>query len=327
MDWSIPIIILQLIFLEGLLSIDNAAVLGAMVVHLPSDKAIIWPRGMRKFGDSLHPILGNQRMAALRVGLLGAYIGRGLMLLAASVIVQNPWLKVLGAVYLIRLAFDNLGMAEQGEDDAHVNPVESKTFWSVVLTVEIADLVFSLDNVVAAVSLSDKIWVIMLGVAIGILMMRFAAGWFSYFIEREPVLKTAAYILILNIGIELLVSEFSTIEIGDFVRFGISIATILLCLAYAHSKFLQKFKPVLVWIAQGFANFNEVIDWAMVPFIALFKLVFRLLTWLLRPVYDQLFPHHEHQEQHSEEQELKRGYIIEYPADPLDTRFPQPQHK
>jgi hypothetical protein len=44
MDWSIVAIILQLIFLEGILSIDNAAVLGAMVTHLPDDRAIIWPR-------------------------------------------------------------------------------------------------------------------------------------------------------------------------------------------------------------------------------------------------------------------------------------------
>ena len=42
-----------------------------------------------------------------------------------------------------------------------------------------------LDNVIAAVSLSDKIWVVMIGVAIGILTMRFAAGIFSY--QRLPV--------------------------------------------------------------------------------------------------------------------------------------------
>lgn len=320
MDWSIPIIILQLIFLEGLLSIDNAAVLGAMVVPLPSDKPITWPRGMHKIGDALHPILGNQRLAALRVGLLGAYVGRGLMLLLASLVVRNPWLKILGAAYLIRLAFDNLGMAEAGEEDSHSRAVESKGFWAVVLTVELADLIFSLDNVVAAVSLSDKIWVVMLGVAIGILMMRFAAGWFSYFIEHEPVLKTAAYILILNIGIELLLSELGGIEINDFVRFGVSVATILLSLAYAHFKLLQKLKPVLEWVAQGFANFNEVIDWALVPVLLIVKLVFRLLGWIFGPIYRRLFPHHEHPHNASEPKE----YI---PADPLDAQVSQAGHK
>jgi len=53
MDYSIFIIILQLIFLEGLLSIDNAAVLGTLVVKLPKDIPVPWPVGMKKFGDSL----------------------------------------------------------------------------------------------------------------------------------------------------------------------------------------------------------------------------------------------------------------------------------
>ena len=94
MDWSIIIIILQLIFLEGILSIDNAAVLGAMVTPLPSDKAIPWPEGMGRFAHYLDPLLGNQRMAALRVGLLGAYLGRGLMLVLVSLVIHNPWIKL-----------------------------------------------------------------------------------------------------------------------------------------------------------------------------------------------------------------------------------------
>jgi tellurite resistance protein TerC len=275
MDWSIPVIVLQLIALEGLLSIDNAAVLGALVVPLPDDRPIEWPKGLARFGAILRPVLGNQRLAALRVGLLGAYIGRGSMLVLAALIVNNPWLKVLGALYLVRLAFDNLGMAEPGEQDAHVHPAGTASFWGIVLIVEITDLIFSLDNVVAAVSLSTKLWVVMIGVAIGILMMRFAAGWFSYAVEREPVLKTAAYTLVLAIGTELMVEEFGHVEISDWLRFGVSVSIILAALAYAHSKLLQKLKPILVWLAEGFSNFNEVFDWSLAPVIGLFRLAWK----------------------------------------------------
>jgi tellurite resistance protein TerC len=277
MDWSIPVVILQLIFLEGILSIDNAAILGALVVHLPDDRPIEWPRALQPLGKSLHGLLGNQRTAALRVGLLGAYLGRGLMLLLASLVVQNPWLKVLGAVYLIRLACDNLGMAEPGEADAHIHPISDNSFWGIVLTVEMSDLIFSLDNVVAAVSLSDRLWVVMVGVAIGILMMRFAAGLFSYAVEREPILKVAAYLLVLNIGIQLLLEEFAKVDINDWVRFGISVGILLLSLVYAHSKILQKLRPVLVWFAQGLANINELVDWALVPVLGLVGLVWKLV--------------------------------------------------
>lgn len=276
MDFSIIAIVIQLIFLEGILSIDNAAVLGAMVTPLPDNEPVPWPKSLTKLGHFLHGFLGNQRAAALKVGLLGAYLGRAVMLLAASLIISNPWLKLVGAAYLIRLALDDLSAhGYQGEDEK-MKPLKVRTFWMTVLSVELMDLAFSLDNVVAAVSLSDKIWIVMLGVAVGILVMRFAAGIFSYVVEKEPILKTAAYILVLNIGIELLLEDLAHIEIGDWTRFGISIATILLCLAYAHIPFLRIFRPLLIWLSQGFALVNETITWVLAPFVGFFNLVMKL---------------------------------------------------
>src|SRR5215213_7641321 len=221
------IIVLQLIFLEGILSIDNAAVIGALVSPLPDDKPVVWAKALERFGEWLHPVTGNQRLAALRVGLLGAYVGRGMMLFLTSFLIHNPWIKLIGAAYLIHLAFNNLkdmsGCGREGDED--LQPIKVQSFWSTVLTVEIMDLIFSIDNVVAAVSLSDKIWVVMVGVGIGILTMRFAAGIFSYAVTREPILKQAAYILVLNIGIEIILNEIWHIEISDLLRFGISMAT------------------------------------------------------------------------------------------------------
>ncbi len=287
MDWKALSVILQLIFLEGILSIDNAAVLGAMVTHLPDDLPIVWPDGLKKFGNALHVVLGNQRTAALRVGLLGAYLGRGLMLLLAHFVIENPWLRVVGALYLLRLAFNNLGEAEEDEADAHVHPLEANRFWGIVLAVELTDLVFSLDNVVAAVALSTQIWVVFTGVAIGILFMRFAAGWFSYLIERIPVLKKTAYILILNIGVELLIEDFTHVEIQQGLRLAITGVTVLLSLAYYYLRPLHVFKPVLIWLAEGFANINELIDWVLVPITAIVKLLWKALR---KPFTKQKLP-------------------------------------
>ena len=265
--WPIFIIVIQLIFLEGILSIDNAAVIGALVTPLPEDKRVEWPKGLQRFGDWLHPVLGNQRLAALRVGLLGAYVGRGVMLFMTSFLINNPWIKLIGAAYLIRLAFENLGDMTGGgsEEGEELQPIQSKAFWATVLTVETMDLIFSIDNVVAAVSLSDKIWVVMVGVAIGILTMRFAAGIFSYAVLREPILKQAAYVLVLSIGIELILEEVWKVDISDIVRFLISMAIILGALAYAHNHFLQRFRFVLVWLAQGIGIANELVNWIFAP--------------------------------------------------------------
>jgi tellurite resistance protein TerC len=271
--FPILIIILQLIFLEGILSIDNAAVIGALVSPLPDDQQVIWPRSLRRIGEWLHPLLGNQRMAALRVGLLGAYVGRGLMLFLTSFLIHNSWIKLLGAAYLIHLAFDSLEDMTGGgsEEDGDVKPIKVQSFWATVLTVELMDLIFSIDNVVAAVSLSNKIWVVMMGVGIGILTMRFAAGVFSYAVAREPILKQAAYVLVLNIGVELILDQIWHVEISDLMRFAISALTILLALAYAHSPFLQRFRFALAWLAQGIGIVNEFVDWIFAPLRALVR--------------------------------------------------------
>ncbi len=278
MDFSFIAIVLQLIFLEGILSIDNAAILGAMVTPLSDHEEVPWPKGMQKIGHEINKLLGPQRTGALRVGLLGAYVGRGLMLFAASYIIQNPWLKLVGAAYLIKLALDDLsahGYTGE-EEDGKGKPVKERTFWATVLAVELMDLAFSLDNVVAAVSLSKNIWIVMLGVFIGILVMRFAAGLFSYVVEKAPILKTAAYILVLNIGVELLVEDLGHVEIGDWTRFGISIATILLCLAYERFKFLKFFRPALLWLSRGFALINGFISWVIEPLGGILGLIMKL---------------------------------------------------
>ncbi len=283
--WPIIVIILQLIFLEGILSIDNAAVIGALVSPLPSDQHVVWPKALQKFGDWMHPIFGNQRLAALRVGLLGAYLGRGLMLTLTSFLIHNSWIKLVGAAYLIHLAFDSLDENTGGgeEDDGEVKPVKVQSFWTTVLTVEIMDLIFSIDNVVAAVSLSNKLWVVMIGVAIGILTMRYAAGIFSYAVEREPILKQAAYVLVFSIGVELILDQIWHIQPPDLVRFGISISIILLSLAYAHIPLLQKFRALLVWLAQGIGIINELVDWLLAPLRGALNLFVRLFKRASEP--------------------------------------------
>jgi len=271
MTLTVVIIILQLIFLEGILSIDNAAVMGTMVAELPNDIPAPWPKSLTKIGKKLHPILGNQQTAALRIGLLGAYVGRGLMLFLATLIIQNPWIKIVGAIYLIYLAFDNLGLDINHNQEENLLKHNSNTgsFWSIVISLNIADMIFSLDNVVAAVAISDQLWVVVLGVAIGMLLIRFAAGVFIKSIKKEPVLQKAAFLLILNIGIEIILEEFGLFHFADWMKFTISVSTIAIALLYAHSKFMQKaFLPIILWARHGFYHFKTVMEWIFEPLTA-----------------------------------------------------------
>ena len=290
-DLSFVYIILQVIFLEGILSIDNAAVLGAMVSVLPKSEMVPWPGPLKFLGHPVHRLLGGQRAAALKVGLLGAYLGRGLMLVVASFVIRNHFLKILGAGYLIKLAFENLGEPEPGEDEqTKASSVERKGFWGVVVAVELADLAFSLDNVVAVIALSDNLYIVMFGVAIGIITMRFAAGIFTWMIAKEPILKAGAYIVVFNIGTELLLSEWAHIEFSAPVKFLISAGTLILAVVYARVRVLHFLNPVFVWIGQGMANANELLDWALTPVWLVLKLFFRAIFHIVRPIVSFLSP-------------------------------------
>lgn len=238
MDIALFTIVAQLIFLEGILSIDNAAVLGAMVAHLPNDKPIPWPKRLQFLHGWGDRVLGNQRDAALKVGLLGAYVGRGLMLVLAGWIVQYPWLRVAGAAYLIYLAVHHFGQRYHPHTDNHESgPTRliQGGFWATVGALELADLAFSIDNVIAAVALSDKLWIVMLGVAIGIVLMRFAATIFSRLISWEPAFETSAFLLLLAIGGQLLLHQFAHITFSEVQQFGISISILVGTIVIARS--------------------------------------------------------------------------------------------
>jgi tellurite resistance protein TerC len=153
----------------------------------------------------------------------------------------------------------------------------------VVLNVELADLAFSLDNVVAAVALSKLLWVVMIGVALGIITMRFAAGIFTWLVKREPILEKAAYIVVFNIGMELLIAEFLHFHFEAWQKFLISASTIILCVVYAHVKPLHILAPIFRWIAEGMGNLNELIVWALKPLIVVIKFMFSLIRRVIAP--------------------------------------------
>ncbi len=276
MDLNALVIILQLIYLESILSVDNAAVLAAMVRPLPRDEPIPWPRALRFAARPVHRVLGGQRLAALKVGLLGAYVGRGAMLLLAASVIHNRWLLLVGGLYLIKLAVDHLGERPHHSRPASLPGAKARGergFWGVVLAAELIDLAFSLDNVVAAVALSRELWVVMAGVFLGIVTMRVAAGVFSSLITRYPVLEATAYLLILVIGLELLVEDLLHIHLGDLAKFAISLGIVFLSLVYGQQPRLQQMGRRLMWLKR-FLGYVSL----------LFDNVFKPLSWMLGSV-------------------------------------------
>ncbi len=193
------LIVLNLILIESLLSVDNAAVLATMVMDLPKE----------------------QRDKALRYGIIGAYVFRGLCLIFAAQLIKIWWLKPLGGLYLLYLAY-GFFKGKSTPDDESDDLLDKKgnwlyratvgslgNFWATVALVELMDLAFSIDNVFAAVAFTDNIYLICLGVFIGILAMRFVAQAFVKLMERFAFLESIAFIVIAILGIKLTASLFT----------------------------------------------------------------------------------------------------------------------
>ena len=212
--------ILLLLLLEGLLSADNALVLAMMVKPLPV----------------------NQQKKALIYGIWGAYLFRFLVIGIGTYLIKFSWIKALGAAYLLYMAYK--GLFGKGEDDQQDDAVKAvhKGFWTTVASIELMDIVFSIDSVTAALAVSDKVWVLFLGAVFGILMMRGVAQIFVTLIEKVPELEKTAFILIGLIGLKLGVTLVG-IEVPDVLFFGVLI--IVFFGTFVVNKFSKKQKAEL----------------------------------------------------------------------------------
>jgi YkoY family integral membrane protein len=265
-EWieAIPII-LSLIVIEGLLSVDNALAIAAMANHLPEE----------------------QKKKALRWGIIGAYAFRGLAMAGAAFIISNPWLKIIGAAYLVYLMCAHFTKAAEDEDKDATGAAHlaGRGFWATVASIELMDLSLSVDNVVAAVAMSPKLWIVCLGVFIGILALRFVAGYCLKLLEKYPILEHTAFLLIGYVG-AILVVEMVSIHLGHPIHIGafrkfigivlITAATIL----YSRRPALQRTAgPVL-----------RVVRLPMLGFSAIVGAVLAAVVWPLKAAWTALRP-------------------------------------
>jgi YkoY family integral membrane protein len=192
------VVILLLVLLEGVLSIENALVLGLLAKRVPK------------------PL----QKRALTYGLVGAFVFRVIAIATASYLLKWRIVKLIGGGYLIYIAikhlffeskedadetvaFDNAGelelrMAESGKpltaDQEMIEVKErvpvpipeqrmraGKSFWMAVVVIELTDIAFAVDSILAAIALvggpppghsaelaHPKLWVVITGGMLGV---------------------------------------------------------------------------------------------------------------------------------------------------------------
>lgn len=180
------LVILMLVALEGVLSADNAMVLAVLVLGLPKP----------------------QQRRALRVGIGGAFVFRTIATVLAVYLIKLDVVKLLGALYLlylpIRYFWQGSGAEERRTPTKATPWLGLSAFWATVVRVELTDIVFAFDSILVGVAMSPKLWVVLTGGLLGIVMMRVVIGKILGLIERYPALVDAAFIIIAWVGLKLL---------------------------------------------------------------------------------------------------------------------------
>lgn len=180
------LLLLTLITMETVLSADNAVALAALAQPIPE---------------------AHQRQQVLNWGLVIAFALRVGLLLTATWVVQFWQVELLGAGYLLWLGGKHFWPQFMGEEADSTKTTDRATPCSLLHTISLialTDLAFSLDSVTTAIALSDKLWLVIAGCAIGVITLRFLASLFVRCLEEFVYLQDAAYLAVLGVGLQLL---------------------------------------------------------------------------------------------------------------------------
>jgi len=171
----------KIIFVNIILSGDNAVVIALAARSLPAKQqkqAILWGAG-------------------------AAVVLRILLTIFAVKMLALPWLKLVGSVLLFWIG---IKLLVPEEDEANIDA--SEHLLTAIKTILIADLVMSLDNVIAvAAAASGSMTLLILGLAISIPLVVFGATLLVKLMDRYPIIITVGAGLIGWVAGEMLIAD------------------------------------------------------------------------------------------------------------------------
>jgi predicted tellurium resistance membrane protein TerC len=188
--------LVTLTFLEIVLGIDNIIFISILASKLPQER----------------------QAQARKIGLALAMITRILLLLSLSWIARltEPLFTVFhfaisgrslillgGGLFLLAKSTYEIHEKLEGET-AHASNKVKASFSSIITQIILLDIVFSLDSVITAVGMANQLWVMITAVIVAVVIMLWASGPISDFVNRHPTVKMLALSFLLLIGFSLM---------------------------------------------------------------------------------------------------------------------------
>ncbi|MET8143528.1 TerC family protein [Sphaerisporangium sp. NPDC005288] len=223
MDWllnpEIWIGFLTLVALEIVLGIDNIIFISILAGKLPPER----------------------RDLARKVGLGLAMVSRLALLLALSWVVRlteplftvfghdisgRDLILILGGLFLLGKSAFEIGDSLEGAS-GHSGGRVAASFTSVIIQIMLLDVVFSLDSVITAVGMVDEIGVMVAAVVVSVVIMLFASGPISAFVEKYPSIKMLALSFLLLIGVVLIAEGFDQHISKGYIYFAMAFSLVV----------------------------------------------------------------------------------------------------
>jgi YjbE family integral membrane protein len=205
------IALLKIIWVNILLSGDNAVVIALAARNLEA----------------------RQQKKAIVFGSGAAIVLRVVLTLFAVQLLQLPWLKLVGALLLLWIGIQLLA---DTEDDADVHAHTS--LWGAVRTILIADLVMSLDNVIAVAAAANsapegiRVTLLIIGLGLSIPLIIFGSTLLLKLMERFPVIITLGAALLGFVAGEMATTDAAVHEWFEAHMHGLDYAVSISCAVF-----------------------------------------------------------------------------------------------
>ena len=191
-----------------------AKIIGVNIV-LSGDNAVVIALAARS-------LPAHQQKQAIFWGSAAAIVMRVVLTIIAVEMLKWPWLKIIGAILLVYIGVtlmldDDDGEGDVGEDKGNI--------WTAIRTILIADLVMSLDNVLAvAAAAKGNIVLLVIGLALSIPLIIFGSQLLLKVMERFPVIITAGAALLGFLAGEMLLTDPALVQrVGELPHWQVNV--------------------------------------------------------------------------------------------------------
>ncbi len=181
-SWEFVASLLSIILIDLILAGDNAVVIAMAVRSLPR----------------------RQRQKGILLGSGAAVLLRVVLTFFAAQLLQTPYLKFVGGLFILWIAVKLFVEGNPGEEIHR----EAKTIWQALWVIMVADITMSLDNVLAVAGASKgNLFLLVFGLGLSIPFVVFTSSLLSILMDKYPVILYLGAALLGKVGAEMIFTD------------------------------------------------------------------------------------------------------------------------